>query len=78
LEHQQYNWTSDLEKGAQLSLGPICILSQDEVVAFREYMNENLEKGIICHFKFPTSTPTLFVKKKDGSLEMCVHYCGLD
>jgi hypothetical protein len=47
LEHQQYNWTSDLEKGAQLSLGPICILSQDEVVAFREYMNENLEKGII-------------------------------
>ncbi len=30
------------------------------------------------HSKFSTSAPILFVKKKDGSLRMCVDYCGLN
>jgi hypothetical protein len=39
---------------------------------FDEYLNENLEKGFIQHSKSPTDALILFVKKKDGSLQMCV------
>jgi hypothetical protein len=44
----------------------------------QEYINENLEKGFIQHFKFLVGVPILFVKKKDGFLCMCVDYLGLN
>jgi hypothetical protein len=40
-------------------------------------MNENLEKGFIRHSKSPVGALILFVKKKDGSLQMFVDYQGL-
>jgi hypothetical protein len=42
------------------------------------YINENLEKGFIRHSKPPASAPIFFVKKKDGYLQMCVDYRGLN
>jgi hypothetical protein len=53
-------------------------LSQDEFWTFCEYINENLEKGFIWHSKSLVGALILFVKKKDGSLWMCVNYCGLN
>ena len=35
-------------------------------------------KNFIRHSKSPARAPILFVKKKDGSLRMCVDYCGLN
>jgi len=45
---------------------------------FKEYIEENLAKNFIQHSKSPTGAPILFVKKKDGSLQMCVDYRGLN
>jgi hypothetical protein len=53
---------------------PIYHLSQDKLIAFLEYFNENLEKRFIQHSKFLAIAPILFVKKNDGSLQMCVDH----
>jgi hypothetical protein len=44
----------------------------------REYFNENLKKGFIRHSKSLANVPILFVKKKNGSLWMCVNYHELN
>jgi hypothetical protein len=53
-------------------------LSQTELVALREYIDENLSKNFIQHSKSPAGAPILFVKKKDRSLYMCVDYRGVN
>ena len=53
-------------------------LSQMELAALHEYIDENLSKNFIWHSKSHAGTPTLFVKKKDRSLCMCVDYHGLN
>jgi len=65
-------------EGTQPPFGPIYNLSQGKLVALREYINEHLEKGFIQHAKSSTSAPIFFVKKKDGSLRICVDYHGLN
>ncbi len=44
----------------------------------RDYLTENLAKGFVQHSKSPAGAPILFVKKKDGSLRLCVDYRGLN
>jgi hypothetical protein len=68
----------DLQNGAQPPFGPIYNLSQNELSALKDYIEENLAKNFIQHSKFPASAPILFVKKKDRSLRMCIDYCGLN
>jgi hypothetical protein len=41
-------------------------------------LNDLLSKGYIRPSKSPWDAPILFVKKKDGSLRLCVDYCGLN
>jgi hypothetical protein len=45
-EHQPYDYAIDLE-GVEPPFGPIYNLSQDELLALREYIHENLKKGFI-------------------------------
>jgi hypothetical protein len=71
-KHSPYNCAIELQDGAQPPFGPIYNLSQTELAALREYSDENLSKNFIQHLKSPTGAPILFVKKKDGSLLMCV------
>jgi len=47
---------------------------QAKSIALQEYVDENLAKGFICHFKFPTWTLILFVKKNDEYLQMWANY----
>jgi hypothetical protein len=53
-------------------------MSEPESKALREYIDENLAKGFIRHSKSSAGAPVLFVKKKDGSLRLCVDYRGLN
>jgi len=46
--------------------------------ALHEYIKENLGKGFIHQSESPAGAPILFVKKKDGSLHLCVDYRGLN
>jgi len=48
-------------------------MSRNEVQTLKEWLEENLSKGFIA----PMASPILFVKKTDGSLQLCVDYCGL-
>ena len=53
-------------------------MSQFELIAIRFFIEENLQTGFIHPLKSPHGAPILFVKKKDGSLCLCVSYCGLN
>jgi len=53
-------------------------LSQTEVQALHEFLNENLRIGFIHPSKAGHGAPILFVKKKDGSLCLCVNFRGLN
>ena len=44
----------------------------------KKYIKENLEKGFIRKSTSPAGAPILFVKKKDGSLRLCVDYRKLN
>jgi hypothetical protein len=67
-EHRLYDCAIDLQNGAQPPFGPIYNLSQNELLALRGYIEENMAKNFIQHSKSPIGAPILFVKKKDGSL----------
>ncbi len=77
-EHCPYDCPIDLEEGHSPPFGPIYGLSEPELQALRDYLIENLAKGFVQHSKSPVGTPILFVKKKDGSLRLCVDYRGLN
>jgi hypothetical protein len=77
-KHRSYDCDIDLKNGAQPPFGPIYNLSQNELSALKDYIEENLVKNFIQYSKSPTGAPILFVKKKDGSLQMYVDYHGLN
>src|SRR5271168_4960031 len=53
-------------------------VSQSELQTLREFIDEHLRIGFIRHSSSPHGAPILFVRKKDGSLRLCVDYCGLN
>jgi hypothetical protein len=69
-QHRPYDCGIEIQKDAQPPFGPIYSLSQNELVALRDYLDENFAKNFIQHSKSPVGAPILFVKKKDGSLRM--------
>lgn len=77
-EHRLYDCPIDLVEGTSPPFGPIYSLSEPELAALRTYIDENLTNGFIRHSKSPAGAPILFVKKKDGSLRLCVDYRGLN
>ena len=77
-EHRPYNLAIQIEGDKIPPLGPIYSLSALELETLQEFLEENMKTGIICSFKSPCSALVLFVKKKDGTLCLCVDYCGLN
>jgi len=77
-EHRSYDCTIDLQPDTTPPWGPIYGLSEPETKALQEYIKENLANGFIQHSKSPAGAPVFFVKKKDGSLHLCVDYRGLN
>ena len=54
------------------------MLSKFEQEALKEFINENLTNGFIRSISSPHRAPVLFIKKKDGSLRLCVDFCKLN
>ena len=75
--HRPYDLKIDLEVGAEPPLGRMYSLSQSETQSLREFLDENLRIGFIRPSTSAHGAPILFVKKKDGSLRLCVDYRGL-
>ena len=76
--HRPFDHRIPLAEGAQPHFGPIYSLSAVEQKALKEYVEENLAKGFIRPSESPAGSPILFVKKKDGSLRLCVDYRRLN
>jgi len=76
--HCPYDLRIDLEKDSHSPVGTIYSLSKFEQETSKEFINENLTNGFICSTLSPHGGPVLFIKKKDGSLRLCVDFCGLN
>lgn len=76
--HRPYDHTIPLVPGETPPFGPIYSLSEVELKALSDYLDENLDKGFIRPSSSPAGAPILFVKKKDGSLRLCVDYRALN
>jgi len=64
----------DLQLGKEPPYGPIYPLSQTELAALCDFLEENLAKGFIRESKSLARAPILFISKKDGGLRLCVNY----
>jgi hypothetical protein len=53
-------------------------LSASKLKSLADYLQDNLKKGHIRPSSSPAAAPILFVKKKDGSLRLCVDYRALN
>ena len=76
--HRPFDHHITLQDGKTPPFGPIYSLSEKELGVLREYLDENLDKGFVVPSESPAAAPILFVKKKDGSLRLCVDYRGLN
>ena len=76
--HRSFDLKISLEDGSLPPYGPIYSLSQTELQALREFIDDNLSTGFIRPSTSPHGAPVLFVKKKDGSLRLCVDFRGLN
>ena len=72
------NLKIDIEDGAPPPPGRMYSLSTTELEALQTFIEENVRIGFICPSNSPHGAPTLFVRKKDGSLHLGVDYCGLN
>jgi len=76
--HCPYDLRIDLEKDSHPPVGTIYLLSKFEQETLKEFIDKNLTNGFIRSTSLPHGAPVLFVKKKDGSLWLCVDFHGLN
>src|SRR5258708_7673337 len=76
--HWLYNLKINLEEGMKPFHRLIYSLLPPELTVLREFLEENVQNGFICPSKSPWGSLVLFVKKKDGSLRLCVDFCALN
>jgi hypothetical protein len=53
-------------------------LAQDEQDELRRQLTDLVERGLVRPSSSPFGAPVLFVRKKDGSLRMCIDYRALN
>ena len=70
--------TIDLKPDAKPEARPIYSMSQPELEVLNKTLVELETAGHIRPSKSPWGAPVLFVKKKDGTLRMCVDYRALN
>jgi hypothetical protein len=68
----------DIENGAPPPLSRMYSLSGTELEALHTFIEEHIHIGFIHPSNSPHGAPILFIRKKDGSLHLCVDYWGLN
>jgi hypothetical protein len=77
-EHSVFDCVIDVETDAAPVHGRVYNLTVPEDEAMQTWVKENLAKGFIVPSASPWGAPCFFVKKKDGSLRLCMDYRGLN
>jgi hypothetical protein len=67
-----------LEPGKEPTFRPIYLLLQDELKVLKEYININLERGLIRESTLPAGSPVLFVLKSDRTKRLYIDYRSLN
>ena len=65
-------------EGKKPPFGRMYSMSDAELKEVRKWIDENLSKSFIRASSSSAASPILFVKKKDGSLRLCVDYRALN
>ena len=68
----------NMEEGKELPDQKIYPLGAEELERVQDYINKNQERGWIREAFTDGGSPIMFVKKKDGSLRLCVDYRALN
>ena len=76
--HDQVEHSIDLVNEKTLRIGYVYNMSQDELVALRNYIADALNKNWIRSFNGSIEAPVLFIKKFDDNLRLCVDYRKLN
>ena len=76
--HREYDLRIELEEGASPPLGTVYSLSKTELEVLRTFIDEHLSYGFIRQSTSAHGAPVLFIRKKDGSLCLCIDYRGLN
>jgi hypothetical protein len=76
--HRPYDHKIQLEGDNTLGYSPLYNQSVEELQAVKKYLEENLKKGFIVDSQAPFASPTLFVKKANGSLRFCIDFRKLN
>ena len=76
--HCPYDLQIDLEKDSHPPVGTIYSLSKFEQETLKEFIDENLTNRFIHSTSSPHGALVLFVKKKDGSLRLCIDFHRLN
>jgi hypothetical protein len=76
--HRPYDLKIQLEDGASPPQPPIYLLSTSELATLREFLDEHLSMGYIQPTWSSHGAPILLVRKKDGSLRVCVDFRALN
>jgi hypothetical protein len=78
LPHRHHDHRILLLEGKVPPFEPLPALDEGRLQTLREYLETSLEWGWIRSSTSPVGAPIHFVKKKDGSLRLCVDYWGLN
>lgn len=76
--HRPYDLNIELEGDEKPPIGPIYSVSTSELATLRDFVDEHLNIGFIRPSRSPHGAPVLFVRKKDGSLRLCVDFRALN
>ena len=71
-QHRSYDLRIETENDELPPPGKLYNMSQTELKALKDYIDDMLDKGFIRASSSPIGAPVLFAKKKDGSLRLCV------
>ncbi|GJU24424.1 putative reverse transcriptase domain-containing protein [Tanacetum coccineum] len=75
---RQVKFQIDLISGATPIAKTLYRLAPSKMKELMSQLQELLDKGFIRHSSSPWGAPILFIKKKDGSMRMCIDYHELN
>jgi hypothetical protein len=75
---REIDFTIELKPGAEPISKTSYQMMVPELCEFQMYLKELLDLGLVRPSVSPWGTPIIFVKKKDGSLRLCIYYRDLN